>query len=194
MTFLARGRRGLQAGFPKDDVDAAWARPPRSSEQILHPEKYWTRRDATIRSASRFRTRPPSVGKGWARPGSGVLGELTLGMPRRCENPEAAAIASSTVPWTNAAASGWGGDRYEVWTKGDSVVVLLATVWDTETDAAGICRRPSARPANFAVSAGRAPGRHRRRGFRRKAGGFAVFDGETVKRPLPLHWKMLAAA
>jgi hypothetical protein len=136
MSFLARGRPGdLQAGFPKDDVDAAWARPPRSSEQILHPEKYWnpSRRDEPKRVA--IPSPSAILGKGWARSGSGVLGELTLGCLVGAKTPDPAEIASSAVPWTNAAASGWGGDRYEVWTKGDSVVVLLATVWDTGTDA-----------------------------------------------------------
>jgi hypothetical protein len=42
MSFLLRGRPDtLGEGFPKADVNAAWEHPPRSSEQILHPEKYW---------------------------------------------------------------------------------------------------------------------------------------------------------
>ena len=136
MTFLARGRaEKLQEGFPKRDVDAAWARPPQSSEQILHPEKYWTpaQRDdpkhVSIPNPSRI------LGKGFTRAGSGVLGELTLGSLVGARTPEPAELASGLVPWTNAAASGWGGDRYELWTNGDAAVVLLATIWDTENDA-----------------------------------------------------------
>lgn len=136
MTFLARGRvEGLQAGFPKEDVDAAWAHPPQSSEQILHPEKYWNpaQRDdpkhVAIPNPSRI------LGKGWTRAGSGVLGELTLGCLVGARTPGPADLASGTVPWTNAAASGWGGDRYELWTRGDAAVVLVSTVWDTATDA-----------------------------------------------------------
>jgi hypothetical protein len=122
--FLARG-----------DVDAAWARPPRSSEQILHPEKYWdpARRDdpkrVTIPNPSR------RLGKGWKQAGSGVLGELTIGGLVGVTPPQAADLAAGGVPWTNAAASGWGGDRFELWTKGDDSIVLLATLWDTEKDA-----------------------------------------------------------
>lgn len=136
MTFLARGRvEGLETGFPKKDVDAAWARPPQSSEQILHPEKYWNpaQRDdpkqVTIPNPSRI------LGKGFRRAGSGVLGELTLGSLVGARTPEPSELASRLVPWTNAAASGWGGDRYELWTKGDAAVVLLATCWDTAMDA-----------------------------------------------------------
>lgn len=136
MTFLMRGRADrLQGGFPKADVDAAWAHPPRSSEQILHPEKYWDpkRRDDPKRAA----VNSPSLllGKGWTRAGSGVLGELTLGSLVGAATPETADLGSGLVAWTNAAASGWGGDRFELWTNGDAAVVLVATVWDSERDA-----------------------------------------------------------
>jgi hypothetical protein len=136
MAFLARGRvEGLQAGFPRKDVDGAWAHPPQSSEQILHPEKYWdpAQRDDPKRVAIPNPSR--ILGKGWTRAGSGVLGELTLGSLVGATTPGSADLATSAVPWTNAAAAGWGGDRYEVWTKGDAAVVLLATVWDSTTDA-----------------------------------------------------------
>jgi hypothetical protein len=137
LTFLERGDANrLQRGFPQRDVDAAWARPPRSSEQILHPEKYWDRK---LRDEPRNVTIPnPSsrLGKGWTRAGAGVLGELTLGSLVGAGTPQAADLMSGRVSWTNAAASGWGGDRFELWTNGDAAVVLLATVWDTEKDAA----------------------------------------------------------
>jgi hypothetical protein len=135
-TFLGRGgAERLSDGFPKADADAAWAHPPRSSEQILHPEKYW---DPFLRDDPKRVTIPnPSrrLGKGWTRAGSGVLGELTLGCLVGATTPEAADLASGDAPWTNAPASGWGGDRFELWTNGDASVVLLATVWDTVKDA-----------------------------------------------------------
>jgi hypothetical protein len=37
--------------------------------------------------------------------------------------------------WTNAAASGWGGDRWEVWSKDGRQALILVTVWDTKRDA-----------------------------------------------------------
>jgi hypothetical protein len=137
LTFLERGGlERLKDGFPKADVDAAWAHPPRSSEQILHPQKYWdpARRDEPKRIGIPNPSR--RLGKGWERAGSGVLGELTLGCLVGAETPEAEDLASGAIPWTNEAASGWGGDRFELWTKGDAALVLLATVWDTEKDAA----------------------------------------------------------
>jgi hypothetical protein len=138
ISFLLRGRSdALAAGFPKADVNAAWERPPRSSEQILHPEKYW---DAAKRDAPKRVAIPDSgrwLGKGWARSGSGILGELTIGGLVGAPAPDARDIGLGMPAgsWTNAAASGWGGDRYELWTNGDAAVVLVGTVWDSERDA-----------------------------------------------------------
>jgi len=136
MTFLSRGHvEGLDKGFPKADVDAAWARPPRSSEQILHPEKYWI-------AAQRDEPKPVDIpsprsrlGKGWTRAGTGVLGELTVASLVGVGSPDTAQLAAGAGEWTNAAASGWGGDRFELWTNGGEAVVLLATVWDSVKDA-----------------------------------------------------------
>jgi hypothetical protein len=136
LTFLGRGDVArLQSGFPRRDVDAAWENMPRSSEQILHPEKYW---DPKLKDEPK-RVSIPSpaslLGTGWKRAGSGVLGELTLGSLVGAPTPDAGNLASGQAQWTNAAAAGWGGDRFEVWTKGDAAVVIVATVWDTAKDA-----------------------------------------------------------
>ena len=37
--------------------------------------------------------------------------------------------------WTNPAASGWGGDVWQHYRRGDDGVTVLATVWDTRKDA-----------------------------------------------------------
>ncbi len=135
MTFLSRG--GQPAGaFPKADVDAAWAHPPRSSEQILHPEKYWDRERRDEPKRVEVPNPSKALGGGWTRSGSGILGELTLGSLVGATTPDAAGLASGHTAWTNAAASGWGGDRFEVWTHDDAAVVLLETLWDTPKDAA----------------------------------------------------------
>ena len=137
--FLARGEAATtESTFPKTDVDAAWAALPRSSEQILHPEKYW---DPALRDDPKPVTVPnPSraLGAGWKRAGSGILGEITLGALVGAPSPSAQDQDAMVTPsaWTNAASEGWGGDRWELWTKGRSGVVLLETVWDSERDAA----------------------------------------------------------
>lgn len=136
--FLARGdAAAMTSAYPKADVDAAWSALPRSSEQILHPEKYWdpARRDdpKPVRLPNPARV----LGPGWKRAGTGILGEITVGGLCGAPSPGARdqdAMVSAEA-WTNAAAAGWGGDRWELWTKGKSSVVLLETVWDTTEDA-----------------------------------------------------------
>jgi len=139
VAFLAQG-----------NVDTAWERPPRSSEQILHPEKYW---NPKLRDEPKGVTIPDPkriLGEGWTRAGSGVLGELTLGSLVEAKTPKASDLASFSTTWTNAAASGWGGDRFELWTHGDDALVLLATVWDTAKDASEFAAALPAARAGFA--------------------------------------------
>lgn len=130
------GSYALGAAFlSRGDVDAAWASPPRSSEQILHPEKYWgpARRDDPKRVA--IPNLSKKLGKGWTKAGTGVLGELTIGGMVGAAPPQADELATGDFHWTNDAASGWGGDRFELWTNGSASIVVLATVWDTVNDA-----------------------------------------------------------
>ena len=136
MAFLLRGNiASLANGFPKADVDAVWDKPPRSSEQILHPEKYWdaSKRDDPVRVT--IADAGAVLGKKWMRAGSGILGELTIGGLVGVDAPGPGDLSAPASAWTNAAATGWGGDRYELWTRGKSAVALLATEWDTEGDA-----------------------------------------------------------
>ncbi|MBZ5641104.1 MAG: hypothetical protein LAO51_20385, partial [Acidobacteriia bacterium] len=138
-TFLLRGRVGpiATAAYPASDVDLCYRDGPESSEQILHPEKYWVaaKRDRPRRIAVGDAGR--RLGEGWRREGTGVLGELTLGCLVGAPTPSVADAGAfpGGGAWTNAAASGWGGDRWEVWAKGGRRVALLATFWDTKRDA-----------------------------------------------------------
>ncbi len=137
--FLLRGRSGALASgaFPIEDADRAYRDGPESSEQILHPEKYWdpSKRDRPRRVV--LGDAGSRLGEGWRKDGSGILGELTLGVLVGAPTPSIADAGSfpGGGAWTNAAASGWGGDRWELWTKEGKRVVLLATSWDTKRDA-----------------------------------------------------------
>jgi hypothetical protein len=136
--FLARGDLVRAAGeFPAADVDQAYRDPPASSEQILHPGKYWgpEPRDAP-------RSVPPTdagtaLGPGFERTAAGVMGELGLGPLVGAPTPSDVKDlqAQDASRWTNASAAGWGGDRWELWQDGDTAVVVLSTVWDTTRDA-----------------------------------------------------------
>jgi hypothetical protein len=98
--------------------------PPRSSEQILHPEKWHTKRDdpVVIRWPDLARALP-----GWIKVSEGQLGELSVRTLLRgtLKNDERALRA----------AAGWGGDRFAVYEKGSDRLLVWITEWDTDADA-----------------------------------------------------------
>jgi len=140
--FVARVR-GRQ---PWSAVDALWAAPPRSSEQILHPEKY-DARDAPVAVEP---PKPSALGDGWRLEGSDVLGELGL-------RTWLAAVVPMEI--AERGATGWGGDRATLFvtdaadadppdgggasSDGGAALascVLWSTVWDDVTDADDFAR------------------------------------------------------
>jgi hypothetical protein len=138
-TFLAGDDlTSLARGFPEQAADRAMGEGPESTEQILHPEKYWD-------SAERDEPIPLELGGAgeilggrWTLRGEGVLGELTLGVLVGAPTPTHAGAGAFPAggDWTNEAASGWGGDRWELWERGRKAAVLMLTVWDSPADAA----------------------------------------------------------
>jgi hypothetical protein len=87
-------------------------RPPDSTEQVLHPEKY-LRVEEPLPVSLGMR-----LGAGWRRAASGVWGEW----------------ATSELVGEEAAA-GWGGDRYELWQGPGGDVLAMRWRWDTHRDA-----------------------------------------------------------
>jgi hypothetical protein len=136
------GRAFLQAcGDPERDTFAlAMADPPRSTEQILHPEKYWDAqaRDEPVVLAreSVFAERLQEILAGRVVHRD-TLGELVTalvcGPAHRRIHPM---LMQSSSYWTNRAAAGWGGDRlFVVEREGEPRhAVVWITVWDTEED------------------------------------------------------------
>ena len=83
------------------------ARPPVSSEQILHPSAYL---DVDVPQRVRLRV-GEVLGEGWERAAAGTWGELqTREM-----------LASGGGGGSSDAARGWGGDRYELWRSPDAL-------------------------------------------------------------------------
>ncbi len=117
----------LVAGGGFAAVDAAFADPPDSTEQVLHPEKYVTReKPATVEMPAGITA---ALGTGWVAAGQDTLGELVLGIW----------LNGGGVPRAeaNAAAAGWGGDRLVILRGPDGAVgVGMITTWDTAADAA----------------------------------------------------------
>jgi hypothetical protein len=98
--------------------------PPRSSEQILHPEKWHGRRDDPV-----VLVWPDLSGAlaGYGKSVEGELGEATVATLLR-EGMKDGAKAT-------AAAAGWGGDRFAVYEKEGRRILVWLTEWDSEADA-----------------------------------------------------------
>ena len=105
-------------------VNAAYANPPRSTEQVLHPDRYLAGDESQTISISLF---PSFLGPDWHLASNGVLGEYLT----RC-------YLSQQIPMGEAAeaAEGWDGDQYHVfYTETGELALVLRTVWDTPLDA-----------------------------------------------------------
>jgi hypothetical protein len=117
---------GLQArgGWPA--VDDAFARPPTTTEQVLHPEKYAAREAAVaLDLTDDLATR---MGTGWAVPYEDTLGEFEIQVWLR--------NALRRVQPANQAAAGWGGDRFAVLEgPAGSWAIVMQTAWETTGDA-----------------------------------------------------------
>ncbi|MBW3661430.1 MAG: hypothetical protein KY397_07355, partial [Gemmatimonadetes bacterium] len=110
--LASRERGGWEA------VDRLYREPPGSTEQILHPERYWETFDAP-RSL-----RPPEPAPGEAELTSGSWGEFGVALVLE------AALGDSTL--AREAARDWDGDRYALWRAGDGARIFRwSLVWDT---------------------------------------------------------------
>ena len=107
-------------------VSRAFAELPQSTEQILHPDKYFAR-EAPVKVEQRDVSR--ELGANWRRIAYDVNGEWNLYL---ILDEFLKAPAES-----RQAAAGWGGDRYALYENQKTRETLLAqsTVWDTEQDA-----------------------------------------------------------
>jgi hypothetical protein len=107
--------QSLQKKGGWEALKQAWSRPPESTEQVLHPEKY------------EAREAPRPVDLSYApRSGrlinEGVLGEVLTRTFLGEGAPE-------------AAAAGWGGDRFRVWDVTGKTLLVWRSVWDSPADA-----------------------------------------------------------
>ncbi|MBI2358438.1 MAG: hypothetical protein HYV04_05960 [Deltaproteobacteria bacterium] len=98
--------------------------PPVSTEQILHPERFFDLPDPPIRIVLNDLDAlfPP----GWRQIENNVLGEVMV-----------QALFKRFIPAADAkaAAAGWGGDRFMAFRRGDEVALVWATAWDSAEDA-----------------------------------------------------------
>jgi hypothetical protein len=115
-----------EGGFAR--VDSAYANPPDSTEQVLHPEKYLAD-EKPIDVAFPGDGLLQGLGKGWTVEAQDTLGELFLRTWIASAGQSASGVATS-------AAAGWGGDRVGVLRgPGDAGAIVLVSTWDTAADA-----------------------------------------------------------
>jgi hypothetical protein len=118
-------------GWPS--VNDAWANPPESTEQILHPKLYPGDRPVPVDVGDVA----GRLGGGWAEAWRETMGELRIGVwladgqPGTQQGPK----APIELPRANAAA-GWGGDSLVSLDGPDGTwAVVWQTTWDSPEDA-----------------------------------------------------------
>ncbi|OQA44062.1 MAG: tetratricopeptide repeat protein [Chloroflexi bacterium ADurb.Bin325] len=106
-------------------LNSAFAAPPRSTEQILHVDKYLSQEQPVTVKAPAL---PAALKDAWRVADSNVFGELGWRLALQARLGPMAAIYG---------AAGWGGDRYTLFQKGEKATYMLAAaaVWDTEAEA-----------------------------------------------------------
>jgi hypothetical protein len=133
MTFVQRGQR-----TGDDFLARAFEEPPRSSEQVLHPEKYWKEKKRD--EPREIELDASALPEGWELLDQDTLGELVCSLvvePRdeRKGLDPTNAFAILGIKYTNDAAEGWGGDRLALLGKGEQRALRWVTLWDSEKDA-----------------------------------------------------------
>jgi len=115
----------LRARYPWALLRKAYARPPESTEQVMHYERYWVRD-----RPDRFRAKKLKTLEGMEELTRDTLGEFMLGAYLRGGVDAEAA---------RRAAAGWGGDLLVAHApkedKGKDLVLVHLTSWDTDIDA-----------------------------------------------------------
>ena len=129
-TFIFRNRDGLRfvetlrrAKPPAVGVDDAFRRPPASSEQVLHPEKYLSNeqpREVNLDFEG-------FADEGWRLTATTPLGEVGV---------RGLLLAGVSVDESKRAAAGWGGDRAFLFEReGRAPLFVWRTAWDKTADA-----------------------------------------------------------
>ena len=135
-TFLLRGRPWMwEDGIPAADFDEAYANPPRSTRQILHPEQYWWgnwRKDPQPLSLPDLSS---ALGPGWKKAAEGSIGELGLAVLTGSQLDLSRGDALLPSRWTNDAAIGTQGDVYHHYVNGERSITVLLTRWESLRDA-----------------------------------------------------------
>jgi hypothetical protein len=97
-------------------------RPPASTEQVLHPDKWMAAEEPQ-------RVGLPAPGRGWGERTSGTFGEWQTGQ----------LLALAGGDWRRAS-EGWGGDRYALYGDGERDLLMMRWTHDSARDGAEFAR------------------------------------------------------
>jgi hypothetical protein len=118
--FVNYGRR--QGGWKR--IDKIYADIPESTEQIMHPARYFDQRDPPTEVSLDFIAK--LVPEKWEKIYTDVLGEfMTLQLLDPVDDQDE----------EKKAAAGWDGDKVWVFKQGQDLAWVQLSVWDTEKDA-----------------------------------------------------------
>jgi len=120
LRFVAFGRR--EGGWKR--IDACYKDLPASSEQVIHPEKYFDRRDPPTPVQLGFLD--GLVPEAWELVYEDVLGEFTSAL---------LLDAVGDRSEEKRAAAGWDGDRVRIYQRSGRLAWVGSWIFDTETDA-----------------------------------------------------------
>ena len=138
--FLVQDSNVMTASLKTPEEKAlkrAFTDPPVSSEQVLHFEKYWDPKQIDLPVDVPLPDLSAKLGPEWEMVDEDTLGELACYVLTEEELPDMATVeGQSASRWTNDAATGWGGDKLQLY-KGPegAFLAVWATVWDTAGDA-----------------------------------------------------------
>lgn len=105
-------------------VDQAFASPPVTTEQILHPDKYL---DGEVGADVEVNDFAFLFGRDWLDTDDNSFGEYLISQLLNSDNVDEGEASD--------AAEGWNGDRYKVAGNGDDSAVTWQTSWDSDADA-----------------------------------------------------------
>jgi len=128
------GRKFVEALYQRGSwaaVNKAYADPPISTEQIMHPDKYLAGEKPITVTAVPM---PEAFGNDWQIIADEALGEWRTYQLLSENIDEAARLSEDTA---QKAAAGWGGDHYRVYydPQADQSALVVEWLWDTPQDA-----------------------------------------------------------
>lgn len=119
-----------------EDLQHMFRNPPTSSEQVLHPEKYWEEEHFDAPIEVNLADRSENLGAGWALVDTDTMGELGCAAVSMKRLPSAMEVSMGSARMAVPSSAGWGGDQYRTYLHEDGRSMMQwSTIWDTEEDA-----------------------------------------------------------